>query len=473
MRISLLFIDRKSFAFPLLLALLPLIFTQCGKTTQPLSENEDILTEEPATNPADPDNQEDQEGQATGDYPNILFILADDLGLDPMPGYPIGGQKAFLPTLTQLANEGVRFTQAWSNPACTPTRASILTGKYGFRTGVLGVEQDNNIRPSERIIQQAMREQTDGVYRSSVIGKWHVTAGDAFEVPEAMGVDHYAGLFSGGVNDYHRWRFTTNGMTTTQNSYITTALTDLALEWINAQEQPWFCWLAYNAPHSPFHLPPNELHYQGNLASDEASIDQNPLPYYLAMIESLDTEIGRLLSGLSSATLENTLIVFMGDNGTPNGVVQSPYVSTKAKGSLYHGGVHVPLIVSGYGVERQGEEEEALVTAVDLYNTFLAAAGLSPEDNLDSQSFWPLLNGASTGGRIFNYAEIASNRANRSGYTISDGHHKYIRFNNGTEEFFDLDNDPSEDNNLLEQSLSSSAQNALNALQSKAAEIRQ
>lgn len=109
MRISLLFIDRKSFAFPLLLALLPLIFLHCGKTTPPLSENEDILSEEPATNPADPDNQE---GQATGDYPNILFILADDLGLDPMPGYPIGGQKAFLPTLTQLANEGVRFTRA-------------------------------------------------------------------------------------------------------------------------------------------------------------------------------------------------------------------------------------------------------------------------------------------------------------------------------------------------------------------------
>ena len=169
MRISLLFIDRKSFAFPLLLALLPLLFLHCGKTTPPLSENEDILSEEPATNPADPDNQEHQEGQATGDYPNIFFILADDLGLDPIPGYPIGGQKAFLPTLTQLANEGVRFTRAWSNTACTPTRASILTGKYGLRTGVLGVEQDNNIRPSERITQQAMREQTDGVYRSSVI----------------------------------------------------------------------------------------------------------------------------------------------------------------------------------------------------------------------------------------------------------------------------------------------------------------
>ena len=231
MRISFLFIVRKSFAFPLLVALLPLIFLQCGKKTQPLNENEDILTEEPATNPAD---QEHQEGQTTGDYPNILFILADDLGLDPVPGYPIGTQKAFLPTLTKLACEGVRFTQAWSNPACTPTRASILTGKYGFRTGVLGVEQDNNIQPSERIVQRAMREQSDGLYRSSVIGKWHVTAGDAFEVPEAMGMDHYAGLFSGGVNDYHRWRFTSNGITTSQNSYITTALTDLALEWINA-----------------------------------------------------------------------------------------------------------------------------------------------------------------------------------------------------------------------------------------------
>ena len=97
--------------------------------------------------------------------------------------------------------------------------------------------------------------------------------------------------------------------------------------------------MAYTAPHSPFHLPPQALHHQGDLPADEASIEANPLPYYFAMIESLDTELGRLLSSLSPAALENTLLVFMGDNGTPNGVAQTPYVSTKAKGSLCQGGL--------------------------------------------------------------------------------------------------------------------------------------
>ena len=91
-----------------------------------------------------------------------LFVLADDLGIDAMPGYALGAQKPTLPTLEGLANNGLRFTQAWANPVCSPTRASILTGKYGFRTGVLGVEQNNNINPNERILQRAFNEQIMG-----------------------------------------------------------------------------------------------------------------------------------------------------------------------------------------------------------------------------------------------------------------------------------------------------------------------
>ena len=121
------------------------------------------------------------------------------------------------------------------------------------------------------------------------------------------------------------------GNTSTNSEYVTTKLTDLAIDWIGDQEQPWLCWLAYNAPHTPFHLPPQALHSQGVLPEDEASIDANPLPYYLAMIESLDTEMGRLVSTLSSTTLANTLIVFLGDNGSPREVFRRPILLHKVK----------------------------------------------------------------------------------------------------------------------------------------------
>lgn len=432
--------------------------TSCSKDHSPANTSE---TAPELSEPVDPAEPTDSTP------PNILFVIADDLGIDAMPGYTVGTQKPNLPTLERLANTGIRFTHAWATPVCTPTRASLLTGKYGLRTGVLGVEQSNDLPANERIIQRAM----GGRYSTSVIGKWHVTTNDQYDRPETMGVGHYAGLFTGGVNDYSNWLLTTNGSTTRQASYMTSALTDLAIDWIAGQDQPWFCWLAYFAPHSPFHLPPQELHTQGVLPEDEASVAANPLPYYFAMIESVDTELGRLLSSLSSSTLENTLIVFIGDNGTPNQVAQAPYTATKAKGSLYEGGIRVPLIVSGYGVSRQGEEEQALVSAVDLYNTFLEAGGF-PTEELDSQSLWPLIHKNIPHGRLFNYSEVLGNRVNRSGYTLSDGRFKLIVLNNGNELFYDLQNDPGENTNLLANSLSSMAETALSALRMEAQRIR-
>ena len=213
----------------LLFMVLALLLTQCSKSSSPSADPGVPVADDPPPQDNSP---------ASNPSPNLLFVLADDLGIDAMPGYALGAQKPSLPTLEGLANNGLRFTQAWANPVCSPTRASILTGKYGCRTGVLGVEQNNNMDPNERILQRAFNEQTNGAYRTSIIGKWHVSAGNDFDLPEAMGVDHYAGLFGGGVDDYSEWRLTANGSTTVQNSYITSALTDMALEWITAQEQP-------------------------------------------------------------------------------------------------------------------------------------------------------------------------------------------------------------------------------------------
>ncbi len=374
--------------------------------------------------------------------PNILLIIADDMGLDATPGYNIGSLKPNMPTLQSIMNSGLRFNNLWSNPVCTPTRGTILTGKYGFRTNVLKVDDPMSI--SETSLQKHL-ENTNSGYNHAVVGKWHLSTDPNH--PTSMGVGYYAGLINGGVQSYTNWNLTENGTTSSSNTYTTTKFTDLAIDWIDAQSQPWFLWLAYNAPHTPFHLPPNELHSQGNLPSDQASIDANPLPYYLAMIEAMDTEMGRLISSMSEAERENTVIIFIGDNGTPNQVAQD-YNSNRVKGSIYQGGVNVPMIVSGKNVTRVNAIEDALINTTDLFATISELAGNTTPEINDSKSFKDLLTGSNMVTRDYIYTEIG-NDDGTSSYTIRNATHKYISFSNTNEAFYNLSNNPLENPNLL------------------------
>ena len=238
-----------------------------------------------------------------------------------------------------------------------------------------------------------------------------------------------------------------NGQTSNSTAYATTKFTDLAIDWIDGQSQPCFLWLAYNAAHTPFHLPPNDLHQQGNLPSDQASIDANPLPYYLAMLEAMDTEMGRLISSMSEAEKDNTVIIFIGDNGTPNEVAQE-YNSNRVKGSLYQGGVNVPMIISGKNVIRVNDIENALINTTDLFATISELAGNSTSEIHDSKSFKGLLSSSSANTRAYVYAERGDNGATAD-YTIRNATHKYIYFNDGSERLYNLSTNPLENPNLL------------------------
>jgi arylsulfatase B len=132
--------------------------------------------------------------------------------------------------------------------------------------------------------------------------------------------------------------------------YSTSVFTDEAIAWIAKQHGPWFLWLAYTAQQGPFHLPPASLHTRRDLDGTALDTAAQPLPYYLAMLESLDSELGRLLSTLSTRQRENTTVIFVGDNGTPDEVVQAPYYKFKAKSTIFEGGIHVPLVIAGAGV---------------------------------------------------------------------------------------------------------------------------
>lgn len=378
--------------------------------------------------------------------PNILLVITDDVGKDASSQYPEGDDPPFTPVLDGLAEQGLVFENAWSSPTCSPTRAGILTGKYGFRTGVLNPQDTLSV--SEVSVHEYIGQNLPSRYASAVIGKWHLGGGrNALDHPARLGISHFSGILGGGVDDYENWILTTNGVQNAETAYTTTRLTDIASGWISEQESPWFLWLAYNAPHTPFHLPPQELHNR-QLTDSQDQIDANPRPYYLAAIEAIDHELGRLLDSMEQQQRENTLIFFMGDNGSPGQVAINPYGRRKAKGSLYQGGVNIPFFASGAGVERVGEREASMINTTDLFATISEIAGVNVVAVNDSISFAGLLGEPRALPRDYLFTE--RDEEGLLDQAVSDGHYKLIDYGDGRQELYDLLDDPYEDNELLE-----------------------
>ncbi len=400
--------------------------------------------------------------------PNILLIIADDMGLDATPGYSEGTQKPKMPVLQSLSTSGITFDNLWVNPLCAPTRATILTGKYGINSGVTGVQSGNNgISTSETSLQSYLTN--NSTYNSAIIGKWHLSnnSNGGSDNPAQMGVEHYEGLLSGAHEDYSNWALTKNGITSTVQQYSTSYFTDKAIDWVSEQQDPWFLWLAYTAPHTPFHLPPTDLHSSDDLPNTKDDINANPLDYYLAALEALDTEMGRLLKTID---MDNTIVIFIGDNGTPKRVIQSPFTKNQAKGSVYEGGIHVPMIISGAGVTKSGAREAALINSTDLFTTITDIAGTGLVKHHDSQSFKDMLTGTQQDTREFIYTEISDST---NAWAIRDSQYKLITLDEGFQEFYDLNSDPYEKNDLTSGTLSSIQTQAKNKLEGLASTVRQ
>lgn len=376
------------------------------------------------------------------DLPNILLVIADDIGKDAFPNYSEGQEKPQLPTLSNLMASGITFDNLWTYSVCSPTRASILTGKLGKHTGVMEVGQDISL--DEESLHDFLKEQTDDGYETVLIGKWHLS--NTITDPNSMGVDYFSGIIGGGVSSYTNWNRVTNGERERATTYTTTEFSNQAIQLVGQITKPWFLWLAYNAPHTPFHLAPTNLHNQGNLSEDESMIEANPLPYYFSAIEALDTELGRIIESIPNG-LENTIVVFLGDNGTPSQVVQSPYGTRRAKGSIFQGGINVPMVISGVGVTRKGEREDALIQSTDLFTTIAQMAGSTISEKHNSKSFHPLLSDTNIDLRTYAYAEKSTD--GNVSYAVRNSQYKLIVGADGAESMYDLKNDPYERNNLL------------------------
>lgn len=393
--------------------------------------------------------------------PNLLLVVLDDVGVDRIGAYrehPVPGRT---PTLDALARDGVLFRNCWSNPYCSATRATILTGRYGFRTNI-GRIVDGEARGlgfDEWTIPEVLEAGSDGAYASAFFGKWHLAGvGQGADHPNESGFPHFAGSLAnlGKRGGYRRWERTVDGETETCRRYATTVTVDDALAFVDEAEGPWFVVLSFNAAHVPFHAPPAALH-DFELEGDP---DDSATEHHKAMVQALDTELGRFLSSLEPGTRAATTVVVVADNGTQNPATTAPFVPTHGKGTLFEGGLNVPLILSGAGVEARGTECEALVSTVDVLATLTELAGVDargvvPEELvLDSSSLVPYLSEpARESDRDFVYAEKFfphdDGPYRYHARAVRDARYKLVRdLVRGTESFYDLALDPYETHDL-------------------------
>lgn len=395
--------------------------------------------------------------------PNILLIVADDLGVDNISGY--GEQpnhSAQTPIIDNLATHGVLFRNTWANAQCSPSRASLLTGRHAFRHGVTHPGGAfSTLSANEETVAEVL---SNGGYATALFGKWHL--GDSPGVyPTDQGFDYFSGTLSSGIADYFAWEktvITSQGGTpasVNETDYATEVTADEATDWINQTTGPWFAEVAFNAPHSPFHVPPDNrysISLSGNAGArcTAANANDDREDCYRAATEAMDSYIGDILAQIEPEKLANTLIIFIGDNGTPGPVTIEetglPFAQDHAKSTVYEGGINVPLIISsGSDLETQIGEVTDLIQIQDLFSTIIDVTQTSSSNSItiDGQSLSNHIGLSSTTITPRNslYTELLNTIQNIDRWAHTDGSTKYIN-NEGTEECYDLSTDPGETN---------------------------
>lgn len=400
--------------------------------------------------------------------PNIVFILADDLGWKDLGCY--GNQHTETPVLDSLARSGILFTQAYAAcPVCSPTRASILTGKYPARIGLTNFLVGNRTDPESPVLPPPdwkttldARENTlpellkSRGYTTGMAGKWHVGSQDSV-APWNQGFDYSRMIGKNGLDYYnysifmdsYQKEFTDKG-----TEYLTDKLTDYGVEFIEKnRDNPFFLYLAYSAPHV-FIVPRGDKLRKYFFKYGKAEEKFNP--YYAAMVESIDDGVGKIMNTLRSRGLDkNTIVVFTSDNGGLGLDELGPVPTSNAplrkwKGHIYEGGIRVPVIVSWPGHFPAGMTCEQYFTSADWLPTFCEIAGISAvPDKVDGISILPLLknNGDESffARPLFWHYPHFSNQLGRPAGAVRMGDYKLVElYESGKLELYNLKEDISE-----------------------------
>jgi len=392
--------------------------------------------------------------QATS--PNVLVILVDDLGYGDLSSY--GAKDLQTPNVDRLVGQGMRWDRFYANcPVCSPTRASLLTGRYPDAVGVPGVIRTHArnswgyLSPEAVLLPEVLQK---AGYRTAIVGKWHLGLGEP-NLPNVRGFDFVHGFLGDMMDDYFNHR--RHGMNYMRQDrqeidpagHATDLFTQWACQWLREQsaQNPFFLYLAYNAPHDPIQ-PPKDWLQRYRTRHPDATEKRAKLA---ALIEHLDEGIGRVLRTLEETGLaQNTLVIFTSDNGGSLPVGASNGSLRDGKGTTYEGGIRVPMTARWPGKIQPGSRSEAIALTMDLFPTVLEAAGAAPPKEIDGVSLLPILLGKSDPlaprdlfwVRLENGAWI---------HAVRRGQLKLLRPRPGKPlELYDLAADPQETTNLAE-----------------------
>ena len=412
--------------------------------------------------------------------PNFIFILIDDLGYGDLGCY---GSKFYrTPNLDRMAAQGMKFMEAYAAaPVCSPTRASILTGKYPARLHLTDWLPGRPDRPDQRLARPLFRQELPlaevtlaeklkaAGYVTAHVGKWHL-GGEGFE-PQRQGFDiNIAGDYTGSPMSYFapfkgkgrdgKERFMPGLESAKDGEYLTDRLTTEAERIIEAnRDKPFFLYFAHNAVHTPLKA---KADYVARYPAVTNTPGRQTNVIYAAMVESMDESVGRILKKLDELKLtEKTVVIFTSDNGglatgegpsTP-ATINSPL--REGKGWLYEGGIRVPLLARWPGVIPPGSTNSTPVSSVDYFPTLLELAGAraATHEVVDGVSLVPLLkqNGELPARPLFWHYPHYANQGGKPGGAIREGDFKLIEFyETGRVELFDLKNDLSEYRNLAD-----------------------
>lgn len=410
-------------------------------------------------------------GQSVNRQPNIIFILADDMGWTDLGCY---GNKFYeTRNIDKLSEGGIRFTQAYAAcPVCSPTRASIMTGKFPARLQLTNFIKGERTDEKSPVLPALWKPYLEGGevtlpellkttgYTTGMVGKWHL-GNDKGQSPWEQGFDYTRMIGKNGLDYYnysiyhdsYQKEFTDHG-----KDYLTDKLTNYGVEFINQnREKPFFLYMAYSAPHVLIVPRGDKLKkYFFKYGQSEEKFN----PYYAAMIESLDDGVGQIIETLKeNKLLENTLIVFTSDNGgvgldelgpTPTSMLPL----RKWKGHIYEGGTRVPAIFSWQGKLAAGKTTDNYFSSTDYLSTFCELLGIKDIPlNVDGQSILPLLlqpeKRQTTERPLFWHYPHFSNQLGRPAGSVRVGDFKLVElYESGTLELYNLKEDISEVNDL-------------------------
>lgn len=355
----------------------------------------------------------EQSRSPRGRPPNVVLIIADDQGYGDLGVH--GNPKLDTPNIDRLAREAVRFQSFYVSPVCAPTRASLLTGRYNYRTGVVDTFLGRALmHPDETTLAEALSQAR---YRTGIFGKWHL--GDNYPL-RAMdqGFQESLVLNGGGIGQpsdpvggksYFDPLLRRNGTWVKTRGYVSDVITDAAIAFISShQRQPFFTYLAFNAPHTPLEAPAEKYaKYKGmNLKAEDfagpgypiaGNFDPDVTAKVYGMVENIDDNVGRLLAALDTLKLtDRTVVIFMTDNGP-----QQPRYNAglpRLKGTVHEGGIRVPFFVRWPGVF-QPRTVDRIAAHIDVMPTLLEVTGVAkpPAVKFDGVSLVPLLRGEEDG----------------------------------------------------------------------------